>query len=91
MPCCGKKRANVQSTIPTHQALERRRFVWPVADTASRTTTSFEYFGGGALTVLGPATGNRYHFAGYGAKVAVDARDRFSVRAVPHLREIRNP
>jgi hypothetical protein len=38
--------------------------------------------------VVGGATGRRYHFAGAGAVVAVDPRDRRSVAQVPALRQI---
>jgi hypothetical protein len=49
----------------------------------------FEYRGGHVLTVIGRGTGYQYRFVGFGARVSVDARDRASLAAVPHLREIR--
>lgn len=52
-----------------------------------RSSVYFEYRGKTGLSVLGPITGKRYRFSGYGDKVAVDVRDRPSLAAVPHLRE----
>jgi hypothetical protein len=39
--------------------------------------------------VRGPVTGNHYHFAGQGATVAVDPRDRPSLTGLARLRELR--
>ncbi|MCC6860525.1 MAG: hypothetical protein IT158_18305 [Bryobacterales bacterium] len=41
-----------------------------------------------ALTVFGPVSGRRYRFAGQGARLAIDPRDRPSLAAVPRLREV---
>jgi hypothetical protein len=41
------------------------------------------------LTVIGQGTGLQYRFVGFGARVFVDARDRASLAAAPHLREVR--
>jgi hypothetical protein len=49
----------------------------------------FRYEGERPLLVVGRATGTQYRFAGRGAEVAVDLRDRVSVRQVPRLRELR--
>lgn len=49
----------------------------------------FRYEGTSALTVIGRATNQRYHFARAGDEVAVDWRDQPSVAQVPKLREIR--
>ena len=48
----------------------------------------FEYVGRTALTVVGPATGIRYHFDRPGARLMVDLRDRRSLATVPHLRQV---
>lgn len=37
------------------------------------------------MTVLGPVSGRRYRFEGYGSRLAVDPRDAPSLQAVPHL------
>jgi hypothetical protein len=50
----------------------------------------FQYTGRTALTVVG-ATGNKYRFTHAGAIVAVDARDRRSISAVPGLRQVVGP
>jgi len=60
----------------------------PSAGPAIRETL-FEYRGGRVLTVIGQGTGFQYRFVGFGARVFVDARDRASLAAVPHLREVR--
>jgi hypothetical protein len=48
----------------------------------------FRYDGNTSLTVYG-ASGKRYRFSEPGAEVAVDPRDRESLRKVPVLREVR--
>lgn len=61
-----------------------------VAHPAARPTLAvFRYEGDRTLTVTGGATGQRYVFVGPGAEVAIDIRDRASVRQVPRLREMR--
>jgi hypothetical protein len=52
------------------------------------TTIYFEYTGNAALTVFGPISGRRYRFAGHGARLAIDPRDRPSLAAVPRLRQV---
>lgn len=79
--CCGKGREQLQGTKP--QAQKVRAGSRPVPDVL------FEYVGNSALTVLGPVTGRRYRFARPGDRVLVDPRDKPSVSAVPHLREIK--
>jgi len=49
----------------------------------------FRYDGETPLVVIGRVTGTKYRFAGHGTEVAVDIRDRASVRQVPRLREMR--
>jgi hypothetical protein len=48
----------------------------------------FEYVGRTGLTVVGPVTGRRYRFERPGARLEVDLKDRRSIAAVPHLRQI---
>jgi hypothetical protein len=55
---------------------------------ASSTAPIFEYTGGTALTVKGPATGREYRFPHAGARVQVEPRDLASVAQVPKLRRI---
>lgn len=49
----------------------------------------FRYEGENPIVIIGRMTGTRYRFAGRGSEVAVDIRDRPSVRQVPRLREMR--
>jgi hypothetical protein len=48
----------------------------------------FEYTGSTAMTVVGGVSRQRYRFDRPDARVVVDARDRPSVAAVPHLRQV---
>lgn len=73
MSCCGKGRQAV-SSLPVS------------AGGGARDGATFEYVGRGALTVIGGGTGRRYDFAGGGAQVRVDPRDRASLMQVPRLR-----
>ena len=94
MSCCGK-RASQSDTPVVAKPIERRvavkanatRVVSPALAAAG--SVWFEYFGAGSLTVVGPITQRRYTFPTYGARLAVDPRDRLSLRNVPHLRESR--
>jgi hypothetical protein len=49
----------------------------------------FEYTGPTVLTAIGGMTGRTYRFTGSGARLRVDARDRWSMLRVPALREVR--
>lgn len=49
----------------------------------------FEYLGQKSMLVIGPVTGKRYRFSGPGSVAEVDLRDRASLAAVPHLRQVR--
>jgi hypothetical protein len=51
----------------------------------------FQYTGKMSLTVLGGATGTRYHFDSHGAVVATDFRDQASLQAVSLLRRVHQP
>lgn len=80
MSCCGGRRPGVSVAPP-------RRSV--VSSTVYPTVAVFRYEGEKPLLVVGRVTGAQYRFAGRGAEVAVDLRDRVSVRQVPRLRELR--
>ena len=85
MGCCGQKRMEaVASVAPRPGSTDPSVGAAPVR----RTQAIFEYLGATGLTVTGPVTGQRYRFERRGARVAVDLRDRRSVAAVPHLREV---
>jgi hypothetical protein len=55
---------------------------------AGSQTTHFQYVGGRMLSVVGGAMGLRYQFAGHGAVVSVDSRDRLALTRIPWLKEI---
>jgi hypothetical protein len=48
----------------------------------------FEYTGNTAMAVIGAVSRLRYTFIKPGSRVEVDARDRTSLAAVPHLRHV---
>jgi hypothetical protein len=49
---------------------------------------TFEYIGNTAMAVIGGVSRLRYTFIKPGTKVEVDARDRASLAAIPHLRQV---
>ncbi len=89
MTCCGQGRTQLRGISPRPQAFSPGSGAVP-APPARRFVACFEYVGRTALTVLGPVTGKRYRFDGPGARILVDLRDRRSLAAVPHLREIKD-
>ena len=82
MSCCGRNRNPV---IVPPQSIGAPT---PSAPRAA-TVAVFAYEGTRELTVFGRVTGRRYWFARPGAEVAVDLRDRASMRQVPNVREVR--
>jgi len=82
MSCCGGGRSRVSMTLPRTGAASPPSNVRP-------TLAVFRYEGVKPVVVTGRVTGAQYRFAGNGSEVAVDIRDRTSVRQVPHLREMR--
>ena len=75
MSCCGRHPS----------ALHRRLAHAPRGTLHARRNTHFRYVGPSHVTVIGPATGRRYHFSGPGATVHADPRDAPAIAAVPHL------
>jgi hypothetical protein len=86
MSCCGNNRANLSSPPPAHAPAARL-----LGASATTAPAEFEYRGGSVLTVIGQATGTRYRFVGHGARLRVDPRDRSSLAALPHLRDVTAP
>lgn len=85
MSCCGQKRGRFHQKM-SGQAFELGETT-PTGPPAG--SVFFEYVGGAAMTVMGPATGRRYRFGWPGAQVAVDLKDARSIAAgVPNLREV---
>jgi len=89
MSCCGKERNSVASR-PVHAQASAPMQVGPSPASAAAATQrpEFVYHGGGVLSVVGPVSGLQYRFVGYGARLAVDARDRASLARVPQLQEV---
>lgn len=98
MPCCGQKRqAQRPSGSPAvsppsspSSPIQRDR---PAMDSHAGPspgagTVEVEYVGERTLVVMGQATRQTYRFAGRGARLAVDRRDRSSLARVPGLREV---
>jgi len=75
----------VQSTIP-HPLPNR-----PAAQPIRYSQAFFQYTGTASLSVIGSATGTRYHFHSFGAIVAVDFRDLSSLASVPSLKRVNRP
>jgi len=84
MSCCGSQREGARGPVV---AVPSGRADAP-APVAHRFQVQFEYTGPTGMTAVGAVTGQRYRFSGPGARVAVDARDRRSLLAVPRLREV---
>lgn len=83
MSCCGGNRSRVASTQSPSPA--------PRTDHAhtGASVAIFRYEGRTALTVWGRETGRKYWFSSPGAEIAVDLRDRASMRQVPNVKEVR--
>lgn len=93
MSCCGGNRSRVAAASPTTTTAPKAQSVaqpaYAQAQPAGATMAIFRYDGGTSLTVWGRVTAKKYWFAGPGSEVAVDLRDRASMRQVPQLREVR--
>lgn len=76
MPCCGDKRVQV------------RQVNQPRAE--DNTPVYFQYTGQTGMTVIGRESRLRYRFDTTGAVLAVDARDKSALLAVPNLRMVKS-
>jgi hypothetical protein len=94
--CCGQKRAAIATPGASITVAQTAKTAAPAAPPAavamsvhppvlSEARPCFEYIGDTALIVIGPATGNRYHFAGPGQRVPVDERDGASLALIRQL------
>jgi len=81
--CCGQNRSSLHTTGFAATAEPARPSHQP------RFVVVFEYTGATGLHAVGGSTGQHYRWSQSGARVAVDPRDRVSLRAVPQLREVR--
>ena len=83
--CCGQRLTKPSGVFrPTRELVNR--IATPVRVAANPV---FEHMGTGNLVVTGPLSGKQYRFAGRGASVPVDPRDRAALAFVPQLRERR--
>ncbi len=82
MSCCGSKRSQFRQVIQPLTREPARLAVTPIR-------TTYEYVGRTALTVEGPVSRRRYHFARPGARAEVDVRDAPSMARVPLLVQVR--
>ena len=80
MSCCGKARSAASGPAGVSRT--------PAVPGANTTSIRFEYRGETSMVVIGPATGQRYHFSARGAQVRVDPRDRSHLLGVPKLRQV---
>ena len=87
MSCCGGKRAQAAMGSPLRPAAPRNSQSGP----HRYSVAYFQYIGSSGLTVTGPMTGQRYRFDLPGAIVPVDLRDRASLAALTHLRQVMGP
>jgi hypothetical protein len=85
--CCGGKRTVMRpsSAFRPSNDVSRAGVSWAQGEVGS---SLFEHVGVGPLIVHGPLSGQQYRFAGQGAIVVVDSRDRASLMSVPHIREL---
>lgn len=85
MSCCNGGRSRRAIVLPqTGNAVAA-----PASANVRPTLAVFRYEGSRPIVVIGGVTKTKYRFAAMGAEVAVDIRDRTSVRQVPRLREMR--
>lgn len=84
MGCCGQQRQQVHRQAPID------RVVGAPSKSAAITIPDayFQYLGDRGLTVIGPISGKQYRFGYPGAVMAVDPRDRRSLLAIDHLKQV---
>lgn len=80
MSCCGKARQAATGTPTVNRS--------PIVSGTTNRSVRFEYTGETSMTVLGPATGQRYHFTARGTQVRVDPRDRSYLLGIAKLRQV---
>jgi hypothetical protein len=88
MSCCGKMRLAAGAPATIARQGPPAGLSPAQAQGPRQSRVFFEYVGRTGLTVVGPVTGKRYRFDRPGARLEVDLKDRRSIAAVPHLRQI---
>jgi hypothetical protein len=82
--CCGKNSTRLPTNSESQFAPPR-----PSMTANLRHSSTFEYVGRTAATVIGPVSGAVYRFGGPGSRRQVDPRDRPGLAYVPVLRFVR--
>ena len=80
MACCGERREQLRTEFSARGVRRPKPINGHVI---------FEYTGPASAVVRGTVTGRGYAFAGYGARVAIDARDAPSLIDTPYLQALR--
>jgi len=97
MPCCGKVREALRSSLAINKsngdAVARHGHARILSSPAGSSKQSgskpvFEYVGATAMTVSLVDSGRRYHFPHSGARIEVEAEDVAALVAVPRLRAL---
>jgi hypothetical protein len=83
--CCGNKRVQMRTSFHDGHI---GRDSHPIAS-RSVPFVPFVNLGKNKLTVIGPVTGKRYHFATLGSQVQVDVRDQSMLARLRQLRLVR--
>ena len=86
--CCGGKRAAARAAAMS-AAVARPVRATPHAPRSDASEIVFEYIGHGPGRIQGPVSGQIYRFAGPGARVRVDARDRPGLAALSVVRWVK--
>ena len=84
MGCCGQQRQQVHREASIDRAAGTKSKSAPI----TLPDAYFQYQGERGLTVIGPVSGKRYRFGYAGAVMAVDPRDRRSLTAIHHLKQV---
>ncbi len=87
MTCCGQSRQGMRTNGKASGSVRDAR---PLRDRAQGTApdsgwVEFEYLGDRTLVVMGQGTRQFYRFAGRGARLRADLRDRVSLSMTPGL------
>lgn len=89
MTCCGQGRQAMRATgkasgSVSHASVPRDRGQGTAPQSG---WVEFEYLGDRTLVMMGEGTRQFYRFAGHGARLRADVRDRVSLSMIPGLRE----
>ncbi len=87
MSCCGNRRSEFRALRDhNRQHVDTPGYRFPGPARGPRVV--FEHTGHGRAVVIGPVSGNRYHFDGAGSRVEVDPRDRRGLASLAQLQQV---